>query len=85
MRGPNVQTCLSCDGKGGGRCEDSGAWVACEGCAGSGLLADCVECGEPQPYPEAATHGAFCEACRIYLDRRDNDEERRLARRMWHA
>lgn len=81
MTGPRVQTCLHCDGARGGRCEDSGAWAPCEGCAGSGLLVDCMQCSEPMPYGEAAREGAYCGGCRAELDASDRDYHERAMRR----
>ena len=88
MTGPRVQDCPECDGLGNGLADDyddegriTAHRVLCEACAGCGRLADCIECGEPQPYTEAAIHGAFCPACRTSLDVSDREAEERALRR----
>jgi hypothetical protein len=83
MTGPRVHDCTECDSRGGGRCEESGAWAPCEWCDGSTKLADCIECGEPRPLPSAERVGGFCEACARSLDMSDAEAEARRLR--WTA
>lgn len=82
MTGPQVQTCLDCDGRGGDRDHDAdGQWCRCEGCDGSGRMVTCMQCGDAMPEPEASRAGAYCGGCRGRLDVSDREAEERELRR----
>ncbi len=49
--------------------------VTCEGCDGSGSLANCGRCDEPMPLLTAELSGYVCGSCVDRLDRRDQADE----------
>lgn len=58
------------------------ASVKCEGCDGSGSLANCGRCDEPMPLLAAELAGYVCGACVDRLDRRDQSDEAAGRRRL---
>lgn len=75
---PGVRTeeCFGCFGKGGDFDHDDNVWCKCEGCGGHGSVICCIGCGDSVTIDEAATHGAYCEGCRVSLDATDQEMER---------
>ena len=85
----HVQACQVCDGSGRTLDEDYdpeyGARIVpvpCEGCDGTGWLADCAICDEPMPLTEAEQNGYRCTACVVAAEVGDAEAEMSRIRRL---